>query len=469
MEPRLRRTKIIATIGPASAHRLEEMVEAGVDVARINFSHGDTTEHVRYLEEVRKAAASSGHTVAVMADLPGPKVRLGEIIDGEVDLEEGQSFTLGPRDSPGDASGASTDHPGLAQDLRPGDRVLLADGAAELRVTAIEREAVVTEVVRGGIIRSRSGVNVPSERLSLPAVTEADRRGLQRAQDLGFDIVAQSFVRGADDVAEMHRHLEGSEVLLVAKIETRPAVDDIEAILESADAVMLARGDLGVECDYEEIPVIQKAVIRRSYASGDPVIVATQMLESMVRSMRPTRAEASDVANAVLDGADAVLLSAETAIGRYPVETVRACARIIEQAEEQGGEFLWERRRRPPASTPEAIAQAAADLTHRSDSLEAMACFTWGGMTARLLSSVRPRVPIFAFTPDEAVARRLTLWRGVVPVTSQEPDSTEALIDAMDSGLRDLGIPEGATVLMVGSSPIGDATTNLLKIHTLRS
>jgi pyruvate kinase len=469
MEPRVRLTKIIATIGPASVDRLEEIVEAGVDVARINFSHGDATEHVRYLEGVRKASDSTGRTVAAMADLPGPKVRLGEVVDDEVTLEEGHSFTLGPRDAPGDTSGASTDHGSLAQDLRSGDRILLADGAVELRVADIDGDDVVTEIVRGGTIRSRSGVNVPSERLSLPAVTEADRRGLGRADELGFDIVAQSFVRGADDVAEMRRQLGDSEALLVAKIETRPAVEDIEAILETADAVMLARGDLGVECDYEEIPVMQKAVIRRSYASGDPVIVATQMLESMVRSRRPTRAEASDVANAVLDGADAVLLSAETAIGRYPVETIRACARIIEAAEEQGGEFLWERRRRAPASTPEAIAQAAADLTHRSHSVEAMACYTTAGATARQLSAVRPRVPIYAFTPDEGLSRRLTLWRGVVPVSSQEPESTETLIDEMDSGLRQLGVAEGATVLMVGSSPIGDATTNLLKIHTVGS
>jgi len=463
----VRRTKIICTIGPASSSRISEMVEAGMDIARINFSHGTDEDHIQAFAGVKSASESAGRPIGLLADLPGPKVRLGEILGGETDLETGSTFDLLPSGQAGDEKGVPTDHPSLAEDLMPGDRILLADGAAELRVLSCDH-AVRTEVVTGGTIRSRAGVNIPSHRLSLPALDSKDRIDLNTSIELGADFVAQSFVRKAEDVQELRALIGDKPIRIVVKIETGMAVEEADHILNEADAIMLARGDLGAEIPFEEIPVIQKNLLRRATGSGIAGVVATQMLESMINAPRPTRAEASDVANAVLDGADAILLSAETAIGKYPVEAVRAAARICSSAETKGGEFVWERRQPAPASEAQAIAQAAAMLTHRDPSISAIACFTPSGRTAELLSTVRPKVPIYAFSPSLGTLRRLTIRRGVFPVPCEEPNDTDSMIQTMDRvlGERSLADP-GAVVLMVASSPVGLAPTNLLKIHRL--
>ena len=335
---RTERTQLVCTIGPASVGRAGELAEAGMEIARLNFSHGSPRDHERVVAAVREAKTADGAAVALMTDLPGPKVRLGPLAGGSAQLVAGQTFVLRPAHSPADASGAGTNHPGIATDLRPGDTVLLADGAAELRVVRSDAD-VVTEVVRGGTVRSGAGVNVPSERLSLPALSDRDRAFVEGSLSFGAQFVAQSFVRRADDVKQLRALLGGSPARIVAKIETRAAIDDIQEILRVSDAIMVARGDLGVEIPFEEVPIVQKDLMRAASDAGVMAIVATQMLESMVDAPRPTRAEASDVANAVLDGADAVLLSAETAIGAYPVEAARAAVRICRYAEEHGDRY----------------------------------------------------------------------------------------------------------------------------------
>ncbi len=327
------RTKLVCTIGPATADRVGELVAAGMDVARINFSHGTPATRAAAARATHKAATERGRDLAVLADLSGPKIRIGELADGAATLEPGAQFVLrAGGDTIGGTGGARVSYARLGADLRSGDRVLLSDGAVELRVTATDRD-VTTEVVRGGLIRSRAGVSVPSDRLSTPPLTAKDRADVPRAIELRADYVAQSFVRRASDVEELRNLLGEDGPPIVAKIETRAAIDDFDAILELVDGVMIARGDMGVELPYEEVPIIQKQLVRRALDCGVPSIVATQMLESMLASPRPTRAEASDVANAVFDGATGVMLSAETAIGAFPVEAARAAVRICATAE----------------------------------------------------------------------------------------------------------------------------------------
>ncbi|HYZ11865.1 MAG TPA: pyruvate kinase, partial [Actinomycetota bacterium] len=344
----MRATKLVCTIGPATESRVAELIEAGMDVARINCSHGTREDHDRLLRAVRAAMTDTGRRVGVMADLSGPKVRLGELGDGEVTLEPGESFTL-RTEGLGDAVGAPTTHPGLAGELEAGDRVLLSDGAVELRVVRTAGRQVATEVVRGGTVRSRAGVNVPSERLSIPAITPKDEEDLAWAVLAEVDMVAQSFVRAAFDVRALAGLIGDPRPVLVAKIETKPAVEDAAAIMRAADGVMVARGDLGVEMALEEIPLHQKRLVSLANRAAIPVVVATQMLESMTASPRPTRAEAGDVAGAVFDGADAIMLSGETAIGQYPVEAARTAARILQAAETAGAEFL------PTGREPDAL------------------------------------------------------------------------------------------------------------------
>jgi pyruvate kinase len=465
----VRSTKVVCTIGPASEGRLPELVDAGMDVARINLSHGTRDEHRRMLAAVRVAGEGTGRRMGVMADLSGPKVRLGELDGGQVRLEHGSRFVLrSDQQAGGDGTGASTTHPGLAQDLEPGDRVVLADGAVELRVLESGRGDVLTEVVRGGTVRSRAGVNAPSERLSLPAVTPKDHEDLEWALGSEVDMVAQSFVRRAGDVRSLAGLMGSPRPLLLAKVETRAAVDHAAGVLKAADGVIVARGDLGVETALEEIPLVQKRLVSMAAAAAKPVIVATQMLESMLLSPRPTRAEAGDVAGAVFEGADAVMLSGETAIGAYPVEAAATAARILEVTESKGAEFLP--RGREPAATDLVelpLARAAAVLARQGGAV-AVACFTQSGRTARLLSVARPGVPIFAFSPDAGAVGRMTLFHGVTPRHCQPLSNTDAMIATMDAGLR-AWAAVGQTVVMVASSPAGRSHANLLKVHRLGS
>ncbi|HEX2025928.1 MAG TPA: pyruvate kinase [Actinomycetota bacterium] len=459
----MRLTKVMCTLGPASAERVPDLIESGMDVARINLAHGDEETRNRLLASVRDAAERAGRPVGVMADLSGPKVRLGEV-DRQVVLEPGARFEL-RASGPGDATGAATNHPQLAADLEVGDRVLLADGAVELRVVDEDSEVVGTEVVRGGLVRSRAGVNVPSERLSVPAISPKDEADLRWAVEAGVDMVAQSFVRHAYDVRVLAGMLGDPRPVLVAKLETKPAVEEAAEVVEAADAVIVARGDLGVEAPLEEIPVLQKRLVGLANDAARPVIVATQMLESMTASPRPTRAEAQDVAQAAFDGSDAILLSAETAIGRYPVEAARTAAAILETAETSGADFL-PRDREPGALDLEELplARAAAVLARRG-AASAVACFTRTGLTARLLSACRPGVPIHAFSPDPAAVGRMTSFHGVVPRRCDAPKDTDAMIAMMDRALTEAGV--SGDVVMVASSPAGQTHANLLKVHHL--
>ena len=460
-----RATKLVCTLGPASGERVEQLVAAGMDVARLNLTHGTREDHERLVAAVRSAAEAAGRPIAVMTDLSGPKVRLGDLPGGEMELQEGVGFALRPEEAGGGA-GATTNYSGLASDLEQDDRVLLSDGVVELRVVEAAGDEVRTEVVRGGLIRSRAGVNVPAERLGLPAITEKDERDLAWVREADVDLVSQSFVRRAEEVRALRDLLGDASALVVAKIETAPAVEDCDRILEAADVVMVARGDLGVELPPEEIPVIQKDLVDRANRAGVPVVVATQMLESMTENPRPTRAEASDVAHAVFDGAAGVLLSAETAIGRYPVEAAATAGRILREAETRGKRFLSgaveEMTQRTDAH---AIAHAARAVVD-GGSAKAIACFTRTGLTARLLAGVRPSVPIYAFSHDERVVRRLTIFRGVHSMRCDLPEDTDAMLSMMDRRIRDDGLASaGDPVVLVASTPVGKAKTNLLKVH----
>lgn len=461
------RTKLVCTLGPASAtpKMVRGLVEAGASVFRINCSHGTADDHARGVSIVREVEESTGLALAVLADMPGPKVRLADVDPDPFTFRPGQRFEL-RADGPPDTNGAATTYPGLAGDLREGDRVLLADGAVELTVVQLANDVVVTECVRAGTVRSRQGVNVPAERLGLPPVTGKDLLMLQHVLELGVDLVAQSFVRDPSDIERLREAMGDRRVPIVAKIETRPAVEDFERILEEADAAMVARGDLGVELPMEEIPLIQKRLLRAARVAGRPVIVATQMLESMIRSPRPTRAEANDVATAVLDGADAIMLSGETAIGDFPFEAASAATRIARAVESQGAEY---RAAQPPcmhAGEAAAVAHAAASIVAGDAEVVAITCYTTTGRTAALLSAERPRVPIHAFIPDADVRRANGLLWGVETYDAGRPDDTDQMIAMMDQALRSAGLAaEGDTVVMAASMPAGRTTTNMLKVH----
>jgi pyruvate kinase len=463
-------TKLVCTLGPASSDHatIAGLVDAGASVFRVNLSHGTPEEHRARVELVRRVEQERDRPLAVLADLPGPKVRLGALTAEPCRLRVGERFDI-RRGGEGDQRGASVTYPGLVDDLEPGDHVFLADGTVELEVRDREADALVTEVVRSGAIRSRQGVNAPSERLALPVITDADRRGLEVAEDLGADLVAQSFVRRAQDVADLRALMGDAPVPIVAKVETRPAIQDAENIVNEADALMVARGDLGVELPMEEIPILQKRLIRLALEARIPSIVATQMLESMIQAARPTRAEASDVANAMLDGADAVMLSGETAIGSYPVEAARAAMRIAAVAEREGRDY------REPAPLcehldgPSSLAHAAAQIAVQHPEAVAIACFTALGTTPMLLSAERPPVPIYTFAPDEAVRRRLSLRWGVRPLDAISPPDTDATIAYVEQRLLETGaVEEGQVVVMMAASPVGHAARpNLLKLHRI--
>jgi pyruvate kinase len=458
----LRRTKLVCTIGPASVERTDELVAAGMDVARVNFSHGEPEEHAHAVELVRRAAGAAGRALAVMTDLSGPKIRLGALEGGELELRTGATLEIG-------ADRVETTYPGLAGDLEPNDRILLADGAAELRVVEADGAVVRAEVVRGGTVRSGAGVNVPSERLSTPSLTDRDRADVPRARDLGADYVAQSFVRRASDVEQLRSLLGPDGPRIVAKIETRPAVDDFDAICRAADAVMIARGDLGVELPYEEVPILQKQLVRHALDAGVPAIVATQMLESMTAAPRPTRAEASDVANAIFDGADAIMLSAETAIGAYPVLAAEAAVRIAHLCEERGARLLPEGSPAESMTDADAVAYAAVALARTDADVAAIACYTRSGRSARILSSLRPRVPIVAFSPNPAVVTALALVHGVRPepcALVSEGGAAERL-DLVPLVRERVPLPSGAAVVLVASTAGPGSGPNWLEIEHL--
>lgn len=468
----MRRAKIIATLGPASASKetIRSLIQAGVDTFRLNFSHGHLEEHLERLEWVRRISEELGRPVAVIQDLAGPKVRTGSL--GLLTLRDGEEVLLSGRPDAVGPGLIPINYPDLDQ-IPPGSRILLDDGRLELRALAPEGKDLRCQVIHGGILGEHKGVNFPDLALSLPTLTEKDRADLAVGLSAGVDYVAVSFVRRAEDLREVRRFVseKDGDVPLIAKIEKPQALEDLPAILEESDGVMVARGDLGVELPPERVPILQKEIIEQANEKGRLVIVATQMLESMLHEPRPTRAEASDVANAVIDGADALMLSGETAVGEYPVEAVRMMARIIEEAERSGrrGDIggRWAECHTAPTYA-HAISHAAREIA-RDMALKAIIAFTRSGFTARLISKDRPAVPILAATPDEAVWRRLSLLWGVTPILCPFVEDTDGMIASVERELLARGyLQPGDQVLIMGGMPVTTrGPTNFLKIHVV--
>jgi pyruvate kinase len=466
----MRRTKIVATIGPASREpeTLERMVRAGMDVARLNFSHGDLELHAENAERVRAAAAAVGRQVAILQDLPGPKLRIGALRDGLVELKPGERLVLscGSTDE-GHERRMSVSWAGLADAVDPGDVVYLADGAIRLRVAAVRAGdcEVETDVEVGGAVASRQGLNIPGSTRGLVAVPEEDLEMLRFGESIGVDLIALSFVRSADDVTSVRRH---TRLPLIAKIEKPQAVDNAEEIIRTADCVMVARGDLGIELPIEEVPLLQKRLLRQAGQLARPSITATQMLDSMVSSSRPTRAEVADVANAILDGTDAVMLSAETAVGAHPVEAVEMMDSIAARTERQLPYRAWNEERvrrdaRDPAYTVAYSACAAARDLH----LAALVIPTLSGRSVRLISAHRPSVPIFALSPGRETVRRCSLMWGVQAGSMRRHEITEELIADAARRVVELGwLKPGARVAITAGLPSGrPGTTSLMQIQ----
>ena len=485
-----RRTKIVCTLGPASEseERIEALVRAGMNVARINFSHGTRDEHAATIQRVRAVAARLDVPIAILQDLQGPKMRTGGLADGHaVALRTGQDFTLTTRPIEGSAEAVATTYDQLPADVHPGDRILLSDGAIELRVERVAGPDVVTRVVHGGVLAEHQGINLPGVAVSSPALTAKDRADLAFGVAQGVDFIALSFVRRPEDVlaakaavaqaqaeggtanAKNAKNGEGREeaIPIIAKIEKPEALDQLDAILAVSDGVMVARGDLGVEMPLERVPLEQKRIIARANALGLPVITATQMLESMIHSPRPTRAEASDVANAIFDGTDAVMLSGETAIGEYPVEATAVMARIAETTDADLAEHSAGRPVIPCRSLEEAVAAAARTLAEQAQ-VAAIVVLTRTGISARLMSKERPAAPIIAFCARESVYRRLALWWGVLPHHGWLTGSIEDRIAWADEQLRAEGlVRDGDEVVVMGGiiPPGGTPRPNFVKLQ----
>lgn len=472
----MRRTKIIATIGPASRDEstIRALVAAGADVFRINFSHGTSAEKTEIVRTIRKVATDTGRYIPVMGDIQGPKIRVGEV-DGVVELVRGSEFVITTAKVPGNASVVSTSFEPIVTEVRPGHRIFINDGLIELVVRAVEGDRVVTEVRHGGPLSSRKGMNFPDTELNIPSITDKDREDLKLAAVLCLDYIAASFVRRKEDVEEIRAILQShgaAECGVVAKLEMKQAVEALDSILEVSDGVMVARGDLGVELPPESVPVIQKRVIDWATNRGRFAITATQMLESMTASSRPTRAEASDVANAIFDGSDAVMLSAETASGLYPVKAVEMMARIALMAERnrtlhgaRGRDLVHESYETDAAT--DALASAAG---HAANDLGAryIVCFTQTGFAARLMSKFRPNSPIIAFTNWTWVARRMNVLWGVEPIVLRDVgDYHEQIVDRVEHFLLERGmVKEGdRLVIMMGSPVYHRAKTNVIRIH----
>jgi pyruvate kinase len=465
-----RRGKIVCTLGPASStdESVRALVEAGMDVARMNFSHGDYSDHKASYDRVRAASNATGRAVGLLADLQGPKIRIGRFADGPTYWADGETVRITVADCQGNHDRVSTTYKQLAQDARPGDRVLVDDGNIALVVEAIEGDDVVCTVVEGGPISNNKGMSLPGMKVSAPPLAEKDIEDLEFALHLGVDMVALSFVRSPSDVELVHEVMDrvGRRVPVIAKLEKPEAIDNLEAVVLAFDAVMVARGDLGVELPLEEVPLVQKRAIQMARENAKPVIVATQMLESMIEHSRPTRAEASDVANAVLDGADAVMLSGETSVGKYPLAAVQTMARIICAVEENSTAA-------PPLThTPRTkrgvISYAARDIGERLDA-KALVAFTQSGDTVRRLARLHTPLPLLAFTPLPEVRSQLAMTWGTETFIVGIMQTTDGMIRQVDKSLLSLGrYKRGDLVVIVAGAPPGTVgSTNLIHVHRI--
>src|SRR5580765_3323603 len=467
-----RHSKIVCTIGPASRDPriLRRLLEAGMDVARLNFSHGSHEHHLQCIQALRAAANKIGKTIAILEDLQGPKIRTRPLAGGQpVLLRSGQTFTITTARILGDSTRVNTTFLPLPKEVHRGDRILLSDGLIELRVQSVRGQDVTCRVVNGGALGENKGINLPGVKLRVPALTAKDKKDLKFAMAQGVDYIAVSFVRHAEDVllAKSLIRRAGKESPVIAKLEKPEAIENLEGILRVADGVMVARGDLGVEMNPERVPVVQKNIIARAREFRRPVITATQMLESMTENPRPTRAEASDVANAIFDGSDAVMLSAETASGKYPVEAVSMMARIIEVAESSITEFP-----RPAPQERLKVAETVAELVcHASRELhmKLIAVFTHSGFTARLISRYRPLVPIIAFSPEEETRRRMALIWGVSPQKIADVRKVDGLASVAEKRLlEERLVRKGDVIGIVAGTPMGiRGTTNFMKFHVI--
>ena len=468
----MRKAKIVCTIGPSSFSEdiLKKMILAGMDVARLNFSHGDHATHTRTHGMLRKLGKTCKRPLAILQDVQGPRIRLGLFKGGKAHLQTGESFILTTAKAKGDELRASVQYTNLHKDVHTGDRILIADGTIQLRVVEVEGKEILTKVVVGGTVKDNKGINLPGVRISSPAVTQKDKRDIQLGLKLGMDVVAISFVRSPDDVLQVRRMVRKakSSCQVIAKIEHPDAVDNLDDILDVCDGIMVARGDLGVELPPEKVPAIQKSAIHRANARGKLVIVATQMLESMIRSPRPTRAEASDVANAVFDGSDALMLSGETAAGAYPVESLQMMVRIIAEAEKSPALTNAPRPRllKDPAKFTNAISNATVvaseDIAARS-----IVAFTESGNTARLISDYRPQARIIALTPHIATYNQMAIFWGVEPVKVPAVRSTDAMLHQVNQTLVERGFARTGEELVITSGvPLGQpGSTNMMKLH----
>jgi len=474
----LRRTKIVATVGPAcdSEERLNDLMEAGVDVFRLNFSHGEQSAKSAVIRTIRDLSHRRERAVAILGDLQGPKIRTGKMAGGAMELVAGHEVTITTRELLGGGDTIPTIYQGLPSDVVPGDRILLDDGLMELRVLRVVGHDVRCTVVSGGTLKDRKGINLPGAKVSAPALTEKDREDLHFCILEELDYVALSFVRQASDVLELREILDAhqSELRIIAKIEKPEAVDNFDSILAVSDGIMVARGDLGVEINPEKVPLIQKRIIRSCNEAGKPVITATQMLESMIQNPRPTRAEVSDVANAILDGTDAIMLSAETASGKYPVEAVTMMVQVARDVE---GDPQLKREVFQPVPEmdgvpclAEVIGQAACRVAEGVGAAAILA-FTQTGSTAALVSKYRPSLPIYAVTPSRQVRRRLTLYAGVHSLRVVIEGDTEAQIRSVERTVLTTGrLKKGDVVVITMGSPLSSpGTTNLMKVHRLET
>lgn len=469
----MRTTKIVATLGPSSDSPdvIRKLLQAGVNVFRLNASHGTQEDHGKRIQIVRQLSAEMGLHTGILLDLQGPKIRLGTFEGGKCELTTGTRFSITTEPVVGTPKRASTTYKDFARDVKPGNQVLLADGAVELRVLETTGTDAITEVVSGGPISDRKGINLPGVEVSASSLSKKDISDLRFGLEMGIDFVALSFVRKRDDLLKLRLYLEetDSQIPIVAKIEKPEGWKNLDSILEESEGVMVARGDLGVEMALEKVPTIQKSIIDRARKHGKFVITATQMLETMVENPYPTRAEVSDVANAIFDGTDAVMLSAETSAGRYPVEAVRMMARIAIETESSLRESGF---KDPPRREHPTYAETMADMAHRCARMQgatAIVVFTASGSSARLVSRYRPPVPIFAFTGSDEVARHLAIIYGIKPIVVDDPVDTDQMVKQLDHVLLGKGlVKERDTVVFMAGQPIGrPGTTNFVKLHRM--
>ncbi|REJ05606.1 pyruvate kinase [Microbacterium bovistercoris] len=465
----MRRAKIVATLGPATStyETVRALFDAGVDVARLNLSHGDYTVHDANYANVRRAAEDAGRAVAVLVDLQGPKIRLGKFEDGPYELAVGDIFKITTEDIVGNREICGTTFKGLPQDVKPGDFLLIDDGKVRVEVVETDGVTVTTRVVVAGAVSNNKGINLPGVAVSVPALSEKDEADLRWGLRTGADIIALSFVRDAADVTRVHEIMaeEGIKIPVIAKIEKPQAVDNLEEIVEAFDGIMVARGDLGVELPLEAVPIVQKRAVELARSQAKPVIVATQMLESMISSPVPTRAETSDVANAVLDGADAVMLSGETSVGEYPVVVVETMARIIESTEEHGLERIQPLRNKP--RTQGGIITLAGEEVAEFVEAKYICVFTQSGDSARRMSRLRPRIPMLAFTPEPGIRRRLAMTWGIRTALVDVVEHTDLMFHQVDEYLlgNKLAV-EGDKVVVISGSPPGIiGSTNDIRVH----